>query len=535
MSVHNARPAETQTPAPATGRGGPSAERVSVTASPSPSPAASPLLQALPWWRRFDVRISALFGGGALLVVIAAGFFAHGLIVEARLDSFRKRLESLALALSQTIEADAIPGLDRRADAGAAWTADLHARLMTVVEREPDIDSIYILLPTDRPAHLRFLLDASKVSRVATPGELYDASAMPFMLRAFNAVSVEDRVFADAFGATQSAYAPLRTRDGRVVGIVGVDVLAVRIAETRARVLVFALALSGLSALAIAGVAAIVRQRVRRPIARVLAASEAIAAGRFDVSTGVASEDEFGLLGKRIDAMAAQLGERERLRTTFGLYVSNDLAQALLNADQPPRLGGVECVATVMFCDLARYTRVSECLSPTEIVALANEYLGAMTRAIEAEGGCVLDFNGDGIMALFGAPVAHVDHAARALRAAIVMQQRMNQLNGEWEARGLAERWQRAGVGEIVLRIGLHSGPVVAGNIGHATRMKYCAMGDTVTIAARLEEMNKDLGTRIAMSAEVRQRAGAELAEGFVDCDLRAVRGRQTLTHVYAL
>lgn len=535
MSVQNVRPVETQTSAVSIPHTGPTSASAPFSSGSSAVSAAPAPLQGLPWWRCFDVRISALFGGGALLVVIAAGIFAYGLIVEARIDSFRKRLESLALALSQTIEAGAIPGLERRADRGAAWTADLRARLMTVVEREPDIDSIYILLPTDRPAHLRFLLDASKASRVASPGELYDASAMPFMLRAFNAVSVEDRVFADAFGATQSAYAPLRTTDGRVVGIVGVDVLAVRIAETRARVLGFSIALFGLSAVAIAGVAAIVRQRVRRPITRVLAATEAIAAGRFDVSTGVESRDEFGLLGKRIDAMAAQLGERERLRTTFGLYVSQDLAHALLNANQPPRLGGVECVATVMFCDLARYTRVSECLSPAEIVALANEYLGAMTRAIEAEGGCVLDFNGDGIMALFGAPVAHPDHAARGLRAAIVMQQRMNQLNGEWEARGLAERWQRSGVEQIVLRIGLHSGPVVAGNIGHATRMKYCAMGDTVTIAARLEEMNKDLGTRIAMSAEVRQRAGAELAEGFVDCDLRAVRGRQTLTHVYAL
>ncbi len=489
---------------------------------------------ALPWWRRFDVRIAALFGGASLLIVVAAGLFAYHLIVEAKLGSFRRRVETLALSLSHTIDADPIPHLSRRADQGAEWIADLQGRLKQVVEREPDIDSIYILLPTDKPAQLRFLLDASKVSRVAEPGELYDASGFPFMLRGFSQVSVEDRVYADEFGATQSAYAPLRTATGAVVGIVGVDVLAVRIAETRNKVLLFCIVLFGVTASALTLVAVMVRRQVQRPIGRVLAATEAIAAGRFDTPAAIGSQDEFGLLGRRIDDMARQLGERERLRATFGLYVSNDLARAVLDGDRLPQLGGSECLATVIFCDLANYGRVSECFSPAEIVALANEYLGAMARIIEGNGGCVLDFNGDGIMAVFGTPAPHADHADRALRSAIQMQQRMNQLNGEWEARGLAVRWQQAGLEQIVLRVGLHTGPVIAGNLGSPTRMKYCVMGDTVNVAARLEEMNKELGTRIAMSEEVRQRAGTELVQGFVDCDLRAIRGRQILVHVFA-
>lgn len=521
--------------------------------SPSPPPSAAPrpsddspeaaaacrptdhALCSIPWWRRFDFRIAALFGGGSLLIVVAAGLFAYHLIVDAKLDFFRKRLETLALALSNTIEADAIPGLDRRADRGVAWRAEWRERLMHIVEKEPDIDSIYILLPTDQPARLRFLIDASKASRVAETGELYDASDLPYMLRAFTQVQVEDRVYADDFGSTQSAYAPLRTSKGEVVGIVGVDVLAVRIAETRGQVLGFCVALFGVTAGGLALVAFVLRRRVQRPIARVLAATEAISAGRFDTPAAVPGRDEFALLGRHIDDMARQLGERERLRATFGLYVSQDLARTLLESGQPPRLGGTECLATVVFCDLANYTRVSECFTPSEIVALANEYLGAMARIIEGNGGCVLEFNGDGIMAVFGAPVAHADHADRALRSAIEMQQRMNQLNGEWEARGLALRWQKAGLEQIILRIGLHTGPVTAGNLGSATRMKYCVMGDTVNVASRLEEMNKELGTRIAMSDETRLRAGAELAQGFVDCDLRAIRGRQNLVHVYAM
>jgi adenylate cyclase len=490
----------------------------------------------LPWWRRFDIRLAALFGGGALLIVAAAACFAYALIFQARMDSFRQRLESLALALSHTVETEAIPEVAQTLDGKSPWLDRWHEKLLAIVEREPDIDSIYILLPTEQPAQLRFLLDASKVSRVAAPGELYDASEYPFMLRAFTSgeVSVEDRVYADEFGATQSAYAPLRAASGEIVGIIGVDVLAISIDGTRRQVLLLCLALFCFTALAIGAISTQLRRLIHRPVARMLAATEAIARGRYDVRSTLHARDEFGLLGDHIDTMAGQLAERERLRATFGLYVSSDLARTLLDSGKIPELGGTECLASVMFCDLAHYTRVSECLSPSETVALVNEYLGAMTEVIEAHGGCVLDFDGDGIMAVFGAPVPHLDHADRALRAAVRMQQRMNQLNDTWQSRGLALRWQKAGVDQIILRIGLHTGPVIAGNIGNASRMRYCVMGDTVNVASRLEEMNKELGTRIAISEAVRQRASAELGYDFVDCDLRPIRGRHVLLRVFA-
>ncbi len=516
--------------------GPPSPPRPGDRTADAAAPAPAPALAALPWWRRFDVRLAAVFGGASLVIVGIAACFAYALIVEARMESFRQRLGSLAIALSQTVETDAIPGLERRADDGAAWRELWHEKLLTIVRSEPDIDSIYILLPTEKPAQLRFLLDASKVSRVADAGERYDATDYPYMLRAFqlDEVSVEDRVYADEFGATQSAYAPLRTSKGQVVGIIGVDVLAVSITETRRQVLLLCLALFCFTAVAIVAISFLLRRLVRRPIARMLATTEAIAAGRYDVRSGLHGRDEFGLLGNRIDAMAGQLAERERLRATFGLYVSGDLARTLLDSGKLPELGGVECLASVMFCELAHYGRVSECFSPGETVSLVNEYLGAMTEVIESHGGCVLDFNGDGIMAVFGAPVAHFNHADRALRAAIRMQQRMNQLNGEWEARDLALRWQKAGVEQLILRVGLHTGPVIAGHIGNSSRMRYSVMGETVNVAARIGEMNKELGTRIAFSDEVRQRVSADLVADFVDCDLRSIRGRQALVRIFA-
>lgn len=542
MSLQPAAPTPARPATPAVSGSDFSASAASFPAtsgSPGGELAQHPALRSLPWWRRFDVRIAALFGGAALLIVISAGIFAHSIMVEARLHSFTQRLESLALSLANTFEADAIPGLPLRADGGDAWREEWRERLMRIVEHERDIDSIYILLPTDRPAQLRFLIDASKASRVAEEGELYDASEYPYMLRGFSQVSVEDRVYEDEFGATQSAYAPLRTSKNEIVGIVGVDVLAVRLDETRRHVVVFCAAIFGVAAVAIIALAALVRRRVERPLSHALAVTAAIASGRHEPPASAPapddSGDEFALLSAHLDDLSRQLRDRERLRATFGLYVSDDLARAVLAGGQPPTLGGVERLATVLFADLSQYTRISEQFSPMEVVSLANEYLGAMTALIEQHGGCVIDFRGDCLMAVFGAPVAQEDHADRALRCALLMQQRMTQLNGSWEARGLAERWQKAGVDQITLRVGVHTGPVVAGHIGGPSRMKYCVMGDSVNVAARLQEMNKELGTRIAISDQVKQRAHPSSSEGFVDCDMRPLRGRVVGVHVYAM
>ncbi|MET0262125.1 MAG: adenylate/guanylate cyclase domain-containing protein, partial [Rariglobus sp.] len=460
---------------------------------------------------------------------------AYRSIVNARLESFEHRLQSLALALSETIDATALARLPKSADESAPVIAALHGRLQRIVDNQSDIDSIYILQSTEIPGQLRFLIDASKTSRVAHTGELYDATTMPFMLQGFERVSVEDRAYGDEFGLTQSSYAPLKTRDGRVVGIVGVDVLALRLNETRWQVVWFCAGVFGVALIAVVILALVVRRQVQRPLARVLDAASAIAAGKLDTRLHAPSRDEFGLLAREFDTMAGHLRDRERLRETFGLYVSHELASALMKDGHPPALGGVECVATVIFCDLSNYTRISEAFSPQEVIAIINEYLAAMSKIIEAHKGCLLDFTGDGIIAGFGLPLPDPDHAQNAVQCAITMRQRLNQLNGEWEARGLAARWQAVGIERIEARMGIHTGPLVAGNIGSASRMKYCVMGDTVNIAARLEEMNKEFNSTILLSDQVRIRVPVAMTDSFADYGVVSIRGRVQAVGAYSV
>jgi adenylate cyclase len=143
--------------------------------------------------------------------------------------------------------------------------------------------------------------------------------------------------------------------------------------------------------------------------------------------------------------------------------------------------------------DLRGFTTLSETMPAEQVAAHLNEYFPAMVDAIFAERGMINDFIGDGILAVFGAPLADPDHARRAARAAMGMHAALERLNGEWAARGIAP---------LRMGIGIHTGVVFAGNVGGSGRIKYTVIGDTVNVSARLEGLNKDLGTTTLITAE---------------------------------
>ena len=151
---------------------------------------------------------------------------------------------------------------------------------------------------------------------------------------------------------------------------------------------------------------------------------------------------------------------------------------------------------TVMFADLEGFTPLCERLGPQEVVKLMNHHLTELSRFIWEQGGTIDKYEGDLIMAFFGAPVPQTDHAARACRAALQMQ------------RCLAGLRSGENSEDLHMRIGLHSGPAVVGNMGSDFHFNYTAMGDTVNLAARLEPANKQFGTYIMVSEATQAQAG---------------------------
>jgi adenylate cyclase len=172
-----------------------------------------------------------------------------------------------------------------------------------------------------------------------------------------------------------------------------------------------------------------------------------------------------------------------------------------------PRLGGSSGMRTAYFTDIASFSSFSEALNAIQLVELLNEYLSAMTNILLAEGGTLDKYEGDAIVAFFGAPIEQPDHAIRAVRVALEMQQALDRLRVKWRAEG--DKWPDL-VQQMRMRIGISSGDIVTGNMGSTMRMNYTMMGDVVNTAARLEAAAKQYGIYIQCTTDTLQLAGPD-------------------------
>ena len=197
---------------------------------------------------------------------------------------------------------------------------------------------------------------------------------------------------------------------------------------------------------------------------------------------------------------------RRRIKDLFGSYVSAAVVEDIVEKDITPHTGGVEAEITAFFSDVVSFTRISEQLSPGDLVALMCEYLGEGTQAIINEGGALDKYVGDAIIAMFGVPVRQQDHAAAACRAALGLEDAQRLLRDKWAKEGRKLPLEAL---QMRTRIGLNSGTAVVGNVGSALRFNYTMMGDTVNLAARLESAVAHYGTSIMVSAATAQAARA--------------------------
>ncbi|MDT5272703.1 MAG: adenylate cyclase [Acidobacteriota bacterium] len=260
-----------------------------------------------------------------------------------------------------------------------------------------------------------------------------------------------------------------------------------------------------------AGVHSIVSQGVHSTICAPLIADTrvhgALYADRLDPFTSFTRDDL-----ELVSAVAAQtavavenarahsrLAREEVARANYGRFLPEYVVKQILENPDSFKLGGVNQTLTVLFADIRGFTRLSENAAPERVVQLLNSYFTAMSDIIFAHGGTLDKYIGDGLMALFGAPTASPDDACNAVSAAVQMQRGMEAINAQLRADGLAE---------IAIGIGLHTGVATVGYIGSERRSEYTAIGDTVNLAARLEQ-NSLPGQIILSDATARAAEGA--------------------------
>jgi len=243
-----------------------------------------------------------------------------------------------------------------------------------------------------------------------------------------------------------------------------------------------------------------------QPLTDIAGALRRLRGGDLATRLQATASDELGVLQDGVNAMAEGLQERERILQTFGRVVEPVVRDRLLAGDL--RAEGEERTATVLFCDLRGFTSFAERTPPRELVQTLNEFFAAMTVRARSCGGFVDKFIGDGVLVVFGlfdAAGGPEAGAAAAIRCGLGMRDGLAQLNDERAARGEPP---------LAMKVGVHTGPVVAGTLGAADRHEYTVIGDTVNVAARLEGLCGEHGCEMIASAatwELARAAGAQL------------------------
>lgn len=263
------------------------------------------------------------------------------------------------------------------------------------------------------------------------------------------------------------------------------------------------------------GLSLLLARSILGPLRTLRKATEAVAAGDLTTRVPVIGTDETGRLGAAFNDMVAGLQERTALQSAFGSYVDPSLAQRVL--DEGEVLAGQDEIVSVLFLDIRDFTAYSERAPASAVVRRLNQFFELVVPLLHAHGGHANKFVGDGLLAVFGAPVRMDDHADRAVRAGLEV----------------VERVREVSEGRVRIGVGINSGSVVAGTIGGGGRLEYTVIGDTVNTAARVEQHTRDTGDDLLITEATLLRC-AHLPEAFVPRGEARLKGRREPVKVFA-
>lgn len=262
-------------------------------------------------------------------------------------------------------------------------------------------------------------------------------------------------------------------------------------------------------------------RHVTHSISELSDAASAVAEGHLDMQIPVIRKDEIGLLTENFNEMVKGLSDKEKMRNLLGKVVSPEIANKLLQ--DGVKLGGEEREVSVLFCDIQGFTHLSESQPATEVVKGLNVFFSEVSDIIEAHHGIIDKYIGDAVMAVFSAPLDDPDHADNAVRCGIELSRCGSKLQDRLPP-GMKTGYR--------FGIGIHSGSVVAGNIGSANRLNYTVIGDTVNIASRVEGQTRVFDTPMIVTEATMQRCkGIE----FLKLDTVQLKGRERAVTLYTV
>ncbi len=468
----------------------------------------------------------AVVTSGVLLAI------SHRLARQILVEEIQSKVLSIAATAGALMDGDLHRQLARPEDQNSAAYTQLEAEFRRVrdANRRDDIfiRYVYSLVPTDKyESEIAYVVDAEEAGSgdKSDLGDVCEAKPGTMQVLDISAYQIDEMV-EDDFGLWLSANAPIYDHAGEPVAALGVDFAAHDVlAKTNA------LLWSGLAAMGVAvglavGLSLFLSRHVSRPLDRLADTVKQIGRGDLNAQARLTANDEFGEMSDAIDGMTAGLRERELLKGVLTRYLSYQVAEKVIRSGVVPELKGERRPITVLFLDIREFTAMADRMSSEEVVALLNEFFERMIDVIFQGQGTLDKFTGDGLMALYGAPLEDAGQAEHAVEAAVRMQVEMRKLVARWEEQGRHRSLFSMG-------IGINSGAATVGNIGSTQRMDYTAIGDTVNLASRLETATKEFDVDILISESTYQAVKGKFKTKSLG--KISVKGRADPVSVYAV
>lgn len=328
----------------------------------------------------------------------------------------------------------------------------------------------------------------------------------------------------DQWGTWLSGFSPVYDAEGRYVATVRADITIDRYLDHLFHLQMLIFYSLGLALVCSILIATWMAKIVTSSLRVLMTSVHEIGKGNLEYKTSLKSGDEFEELAKELNKMTHGLLEKEHLKTNFARYVSHQVLEKILNLETPMQLKGERRKITVLFSDTQQFIELAKKMAPEKVISLLNEYFSEMFDIIFLYEGTLDKFMADALMVEFGAPLDDHLQEIHAVSSAIAMQKAFKRL---------ALKWQQEGYPLFEMGIGIHTGEAVVGNIGSEKHLSYTAIGDTVNVAARLQQVTKDLKTPILISESTYQ--GSKQKISATSLGPMTLHGREEPVSVYAV
>ncbi|MBM4050222.1 MAG: adenylate/guanylate cyclase domain-containing protein, partial [Planctomycetes bacterium] len=422
-------------------------------------------------------------------LVVFGGAMFYGKAMGALMGEFRQKLIGVAATAGAMLDLADHETLRTTADEGSAAHLKLRAKLLAARRANDAIGVSGLYTMRLEGQDMVFVIDALEAQKSASgvfktqePARIGERFEEPTaaMWEAFREKrpSADERPAADKWGVWLSGFAPILDERAGLRGIVGVDASAQTVRSVRWQLAARGALALMVSVLLSCGIGWLTARTVTGPLRTLMAGLAEVKAGNLNARVDITSRDEFQDLGEAFNGMVKGLREREQIKGAMVRHLSRQVAQKILEHPDTVDLGGERVDATVLFADVRDFTPISEGMDPREVVSLLNDYFQVVVEAVMAEEGTLDKFLGDGVMAVFGAPLEQKDHALRAARCGLAIQEAIGKLNQTRAPRGAVQ---------LHMGIGINTGEMLAGQVGSRQRLEYTVIGREVNKAQRIQ------------------------------------------------